>query len=110
MIVAPSSPGGALNSIDLGNVIATQIEDPLTQDQRCGRRYALWLDPVKLRSFGVAASDVTTALTSQNVQLCVGELGGAPATDCQAINATISASSLMATPARPVRRHSPARE
>ncbi|MEX3687509.1 efflux RND transporter permease subunit [Paraburkholderia sp. BR14263] len=105
MIVALSSPGGTLDSIDLGNVIATQIEDPLTQINGVGdvtlfgaqHAMRIWLDPVKLRSFGVTASDVTTAVTNQNVQLSVGELGGAPATDSQAINATISASSLMTT-------------
>ncbi|HEY4803543.1 MAG TPA: efflux RND transporter permease subunit, partial [Paraburkholderia sp.] len=106
MIVALSSPGGSLNSIDLGNVIATQLEDPLTQINGVGdvtlfgaqHAMRIWLDPVKLRSFGLTASDVTTAVTNQNVQLSVGELGGAPATDSQAINATISSSSLLTTP------------
>ncbi|QGZ63558.1 efflux RND transporter permease subunit [Paraburkholderia acidisoli] len=106
MIVALSSPGGTLNSIDLGNLIATQLEDPLTQINGVGdvtlfgaqHAMRIWLDPVKLRSVGLTASDVTTAVTNQNVQLSVGELGGAPATDSQAINATISSSSLLTTP------------
>jgi multidrug efflux pump len=108
MIVALSSPGGSLNSIDLGNVIATQIEDPLTQINGVGdvtlfgaqHAMRIWLDPVKLRSFGLTASDVTTAVTNQNVQISAGELGGAPATNSQAINATISSSSLLTTPAQ----------
>ncbi|AXK67694.1 efflux RND transporter permease subunit [Burkholderia sp. IDO3] len=106
MIVALSSPGGTLNSIDLGNVIATQIEDPLTQLTGVGdvtlfgaeHAMRIWLNPVRLKSVGLTASDVTTAITSQNVQLSVGELGGAPATDAQAINATIASSSLLTTP------------
>jgi multidrug efflux pump len=106
MIVALSSPGGALNSIDLGNVIATQIEDPLTQLTGVGdvtlfgaeHAMRIWLNPVRLKSVGLTASDVTTAITNQNVQLSVGELGGAPATDSQAINATIASSSLLTTP------------
>ncbi|WP_322028098.1 efflux RND transporter permease subunit [Burkholderia sp. BCC1977] len=105
MIVALSSPGGSLNSIDLGNVIATQIEDPLTQISGVGdvtlfgaqHAMRIWLNPVKLHGLGLATSDVTTAITNQNVQLSVGELGGAPATDSQAINATISSSSLLTT-------------
>ncbi|MFT4067720.1 efflux RND transporter permease subunit [Paraburkholderia sp.] len=106
MIVALWSPGGSLNSTDLGNVIATQLEDPLTQLNGVGdvtlfgaqHAMRIWLDPVKLRGVGLTASDVTTAVTNQNVQLSVGELGGAPATDSQAINATISSSSLLNTP------------
>ncbi|PAK11632.1 hydrophobe/amphiphile efflux-1 family RND transporter [Burkholderia ubonensis] len=106
LIVALSSPGGSLNSIDLGNVIATQIEDPLTQLTGVGdvtlfgaeHAMRIWLNPVQLKSVGLTASDVTTAITNQNVQLSVGELGGAPATGSQAINATISSSSLLTTP------------
>ncbi|KVQ43426.1 multidrug transporter [Burkholderia cepacia] len=106
MIVALSSPGGSLNSIDLGNVIASQIEDPLTQVSGVGdvtlfgaqHAMRIWLNPVRLKSVGLTASDVTTAITNQNVQLSVGELGGAPATDSQAINATIASSSLLTTP------------
>jgi multidrug efflux pump len=106
MIVALSSPGGTLNSIELGNVIATQIEDSLTQLTGVGdvmlfgaeHAMRIWLNPVRLKSVGLTASDVTTAITNQNVQLSVGELGGAPATDAQAINATIASSSLLTTP------------
>ncbi|WP_017918139.1 efflux RND transporter permease subunit [Burkholderia gladioli] len=108
MIVALSSPGGSLSSIDLGNVIASQIEDPLTQLSGVGdvtlfgaqHAMRVWLDPVKLHAVGLTASDVTTAVTNQNVQLSVGELGGAPATGSQAINATISSSSLLTTAAQ----------
>ncbi|MBL3961171.1 efflux RND transporter permease subunit [Burkholderia sp. KCJ3K979] len=106
MIVALSSPGGTLNSIELGNVIATQIEDSLTQLTGVGdvtlfgaeHAMRIWLNPVRLKSVGLTASDVTTAITNQNAQLSVGELGGAPATDAQAINAIIASSSLLTTP------------
>ncbi|AWV02204.1 hydrophobe/amphiphile efflux-1 family RND transporter [Burkholderia sp. JP2-270] len=106
MIVALSSPGGSLSSIDLGNVIATQIQDTLTQLSGVGdvtmfgaqHAMRIWLNPVSLKSVGLTASDVTTAITNQNVQLSVGELGGAPATDTQALNATIASSSLLTTP------------
>jgi multidrug efflux pump len=43
------------------------------------KRYAmrLWLDPVKLNSYGVTVGDVRTALNSQNVELPTGKLTGA---------------------------------
>ena len=108
MIVSLSSSDGSMNSIDLGNVIATQIEDPLTQIDGVGdvtlfgaqHAMRVWLDPVKLQAVGLTASDVTTAITNQNVQLSVGQIGGSPSTKVQAINATISASSLLTTPAQ----------
>ncbi|WP_049027311.1 efflux RND transporter permease subunit, partial [Burkholderia cenocepacia] len=103
MIVALSSPGGTWNSVDLGNIIATRIEDPLAQLNGVGdvtlfgaqHAMRIWLNPVKLRSFGLAPSDVTTAITNQNVELSTGQVGGSPATASQAINATIRSSSLL---------------
>uniref|UniRef100_UPI00404B7161 efflux RND transporter permease subunit n=2 Tax=Gelidibacter sp. TaxID=2018083 RepID=UPI00404B7161 len=43
------------------------------------RRYAmrLWIDPIKLASYGATVSDVRTALLSQNVELPSGKLTGA---------------------------------
>ncbi|MEZ0005882.1 hydrophobe/amphiphile efflux-1 (HAE1) family protein [Flavobacterium sp. 28YEA47A] len=43
------------------------------------RKYAmrLWMDPVKMASYGVTVSDVRTALGSQNVELPSGKLTGA---------------------------------
>ena len=43
------------------------------------KRYAmrLWLDPIKLNSYGVTVSDVRNALNSQNVELPTGKLTGA---------------------------------
>jgi multidrug efflux pump len=106
MIVSLSSSDGSMNSIDLGNIIATQIEDPLTQIDGVGdvtlfgaqHAMRIWLDPVKLQAVGLATSDVTTAISNQNVQLSVGQIGGSPSTKTQALNATISASSLLTTP------------
>ncbi|PRX35929.1 multidrug efflux pump [Paraburkholderia sp. BL18I3N2] len=108
MIVSLSSADGSMNSIDLGNIIATQIEDPLTQIDGVGditlfgaqHAMRIWLDPVKLQAVGLTTADVTTAITNQNVQLSVGQIGGSPSTKTQAINATISASSLLTTPAQ----------
>lgn len=105
MIVALSSPGGTWNSVDLGNIIATRIEDPLAQLNGVGdvtlfgaqHAMRIWLNPVKLHSFGLTPADVTTAITNQNVELSTGQVGGSPATDSQAINATIRSSSLLTT-------------
>ncbi|MDR5782396.1 efflux RND transporter permease subunit [Caballeronia sp. LZ065] len=97
MVISLTSTDGRMNAIDLGNLLATRVEDPLTQISGVGQvmlfnaQHAMrvWLDPVKLRSVGLMPSDVTTAIGYQNAQLSVGQIGGAPQTDTQAINATI---------------------
>ncbi|NIE82841.1 MULTISPECIES: efflux RND transporter permease subunit [unclassified Burkholderia] len=103
MVVSLSSRSGRLNSIELGNLLASQLQDPISEINGVGgvnlfspqHAMRIWLNPVKLHSFGLTASDVTTAIANQNVETSVGELGGTPATASQAINATITASSLM---------------
>ncbi len=58
----------------------------------------IWLDPAKLNSFQMTTKDVTDAIESQNAQIAVGQLGGTPSVDKQALNATINAQSLLQTP------------
>ncbi|WP_250504448.1 efflux RND transporter permease subunit [Caballeronia sp. AZ7_KS35] len=97
MVVSVTSTDGRMNTVDLGNLLATRVQDPLTQISGVGQvtlfsaqhSMRVWLDPVKLRSVGLMPSDVTTAIDSQNAQLSVGQIGGAPQTKTQAINATI---------------------
>ena len=45
----------------------------------------VWLDPNKLNSYSLTPDDVTTAITSQNTQISVGQLGAAPAVNRPAI-------------------------
>ncbi|SQB28378.1 aminoglycoside/multidrug efflux system [Citrobacter koseri] len=65
-----------------------------------GSQYSMriWLDPAKLNSYQMTAKDVTDAIESQNAQIAVGQLGGTPSVDRQALNATINAQSLLQTP------------
>jgi HAE1 family hydrophobic/amphiphilic exporter-1 len=49
------------------------------------RKYAmrLWIDPKKLADNGLAAADVVSALTAQNVQVAAGSIGAPPTTGNQ---------------------------
>ncbi|MDR5733956.1 efflux RND transporter permease subunit [Caballeronia sp. LZ025] len=97
MVISVTSTDGRMNAVDLGNLLATRVEDTLTQISGVGQvmlfnaqhSMRVWLDPARLRSVGLMPSDVTTAIGYQNAQLSVGQIGGAPNTDKQAINATI---------------------
>ncbi|MBE8300755.1 efflux RND transporter permease subunit, partial [Leptospira borgpetersenii serovar Ballum] len=65
-----------------------------------GSQYAMriWLDPNKLTNYQLTTSDIVSAIQSQNTQVAVGQLGGIPAVDNQALNATINAQSQLQTP------------
>jgi hydrophobe/amphiphile efflux-1 (HAE1) family protein len=105
MVVSLTSTDGSMNAIDLGNLVATRIEDSLSQIdgvgqvQLFGAQHAMriWLDPQKLRSYGLMTSDVTTAIANQSTQLSVGQIGGTPATSSQVINATITTKGILKT-------------
>lgn len=62
-----------------------------------GPSYAMriWLDPAKLNSYSLTPVDVSNAVSVQNSQVTVGQLGGTPAVDSQLINASITAQSLL---------------
>lgn len=49
----------------------------------------LWLDPFKLASKGLTASDVVNALSEQNIQVAAGQIGGAPNNNNQTIQMNI---------------------
>ncbi|WP_264521774.1 efflux RND transporter permease subunit [Flavobacterium sp. N1994] len=74
------------NALDLSdyaeNVIAERLQTipGVSSVQIWGqKRYSMrvWIDPVKLSSYGVTVSDVRTALQKQNVELPAGKLTGA---------------------------------
>ncbi|MGP8829078.1 multidrug efflux RND transporter permease AcrD [Klebsiella quasipneumoniae] len=86
--------------------VASNIQDPLSRVNGVGdidaygSQYSMriWLDPAKLNSFQLTTKDVTDAISSQNAQIAVGQLGGTPSVDKQALNATINSQSLLQTP------------
>ncbi|PID76063.1 MAG: multidrug efflux RND transporter permease subunit [Deltaproteobacteria bacterium] len=57
----------------------------------------IWLDPVKMRSYGLSAGQVAAAVQAQNIQISAGILGSAPLEEGQMITATISAPGLLST-------------
>ncbi len=65
------------------------------------RKYAmrLWLDPVRLASRDLTASDVVNALREQNVQIAAGEVGHPPARRNQAYQISVRAFGRLTDPA-----------
>ncbi len=105
-VLAFYSPDGSLTADDIKDYVNSNISEPLSrvagvgEVQVFGGSYAMriWLDPAKMASLQVTPSDIATAIRTQNAQVAVGQLGGAPQIEGQVLNATVNAQSLLQTP------------
>ncbi|MEQ1418308.1 efflux RND transporter permease subunit [Acinetobacter indicus] len=105
-VLAFYSPDGSMSANDIKDYVNSNISEPLSrvagvgEVQVFGGSYAMriWLDPAKMASLQVTPSDIATAIRTQNAQVAVGQLGGAPAVEGQVLNATVTAQSLLQTP------------
>src|SRR5574344_56122 len=105
-VLAFYSPDESLSADDIKDYVNSNISEPLSrvagvgEVQVFGGSYAMriWMDPAKRASLQVTPSDIAQAIRTQNAQVAVGQLGGAPAIQGQALNATVTAQSLLQTP------------
>ncbi len=87
MVVHLYSPDNSRDNLFMSNYANVQITDVLSRIYGVGlvtvfgsRDYAMrvWLDPDRLQSLGLTASDVVTSLQDQNVQVASGVLNQQP--------------------------------
>ncbi|MFD2838811.1 efflux RND transporter permease subunit [Azotobacter vinelandii] len=105
MILGLVSTDGRMNGFDMGNYIASNLQDPISRVygvgdfQVFGSQYAMriWLDPEKLNNYQLTPQDVTSAISAQNVQVSSGQLGGLPAARGVQLNATVIGKTRMRT-------------
>ncbi|MBE7217760.1 MAG: efflux RND transporter permease subunit [Caulobacteraceae bacterium] len=106
MALAVYSDDNSHTSSDLGDIIVSQLQDPLSRvngvgdTQLFGAQYAMriWLDPYKLQTYGLTTSDISSVVASQNAQVSAGQIGAAPAPAGQELNAIILGQSRLQTP------------
>ena len=106
VVAALVSEDGRLNNYALGDLIVSQLQDPLTRTKGVGDFFVLgaqnamrvWLDPLKLNNYKLMPSDVMAAIDAQNVQVSSGQLGGRPTGDKAGLSATVIGKTLMSTP------------
>lgn len=106
MVVALYDTGGQMDNVDINDYLVSALQDPLSRVDGVGEttvfgaQYAMriWLDPLRLSSYGLMPSDVQTAVEAQNAQVTSGELGSLPTLPGQAMNATVTAQSRLQTP------------
>ena len=88
MVVHLISPDGSLDQSYISNYATIHIKDVLTRVDGVGdtvvfgaRDYSMriWLDPAKVQSRNLTASDVVTALRAANVQVAAGAINQPPA-------------------------------
>ena len=92
-----SSDNPAFTPVALGDYAARNVLPELQRIPGVGqaqlfgteRAMRVWIDPAKLTGFNLSASDVTTAIRSQNAQVSSGTIGDLPNTPGQGIFATV---------------------
>src|SRR5262245_8885346 len=99
MVVHMLSPDETYDQLYVSNYARSRVRDILLRLDGVGdliifgeREYSLrvWLDPEKLSSFGMTASDVVQSLREQNVQVSGGSIGAPPAGDANAFQYTVT--------------------
>jgi hydrophobic/amphiphilic exporter-1 (mainly G- bacteria), HAE1 family len=99
MAISLSSPKQTYDSLFLANYATLRIRDELTRVAGVGDvtvagagAYAMriWLDPEKLHSRRVTASDVVNTLREQNVQVAAGRVGQPPSPPNQQLQLTVT--------------------
>jgi len=106
IVVALYSENGAHDQVDLGDFVASRLQDPISRiegvgdTQVLGAQYAMriWLNPYAMASLGVTVGDVQSAIQAQNAQVSAGQVGGSPSAKGQALNAIVTAQSRLKTP------------
>src|SRR3984893_7197478 len=87
MVVHLYSPDKSRDALFMTNYATLEVTDPLTRVDGVGsvtvfgsRDYSMriWLDPERMQSLGLTASDVTGALQGQNIQVASGVLDQPP--------------------------------
>jgi len=106
MVIALISDDGARSAIDLADYLNSYMVEPISRIAGVGKvevfgsEYAMriWLDPQKLKYYGLSPTTVVNAISAQNAQISAGSFGAMPSPKGQQLNATVTAQSLLRTP------------
>jgi hydrophobe/amphiphile efflux-1 (HAE1) family protein len=108
MIVHLFSPDNSRDPLFVSNYATLEIKDVLARIDGVGsitvfgsRDYAMrvWLDPDRLQSLGMTASDVIAALLGQNVQVASGVLNQPPVDNPRAFQISVQTQGRLSDPA-----------
>jgi hydrophobe/amphiphile efflux-1 (HAE1) family protein len=106
MVVSLYSPKGTYDSIFLSNYASINLQDTLArtpgvaQVTNLGARdYSMrvWLQPDRMTSLGLTATDVINAIRNQNIQAAPGSIGAEPIAQDQQFQYTLTAQGRLKT-------------
>ncbi|WP_172557830.1 efflux RND transporter permease subunit [Vibrio fluvialis] len=105
MVVGFISSDGSMDNTEIADFMVSQVKDPLSRVQGVGEvqvfgaqhAMRIWLDPNKLNNYQLTPAQVKSAISAQNTQVSVGQLGATPSLQGQQLNATITAQSRFTT-------------
>lgn len=98
VFIALTSPNETYDALYLANYASMSIKDELARTKGCARvsvfgasdySMRIWLKPDKMASLGISASDVSNAISSQNVQTPAGNIGVEPMDTPQVMKFTL---------------------
>ncbi|MEH3628284.1 multidrug efflux RND transporter permease subunit [Enterobacter roggenkampii] len=98
MMVGLKSTSGQFEEADLSDYFARNVSDELRRVPGVGKvqlfggekALRIWLDPMKLHSYGLSVSDVLTAVGQQNALVSPGKTGDEPASAGQGVTYPIT--------------------
>lgn len=109
LVASILSPKETYDNLFLNNYTAINIRDSLARVSGVasveilgGRDYSMrvWLQPDRLTSLGLTASDIVSAVREQNIQVSPGSIGAQPAPSGQQFQYTLRAEGRLATVAQ----------
>ncbi|MBU1564602.1 MAG: efflux RND transporter permease subunit [Proteobacteria bacterium] len=106
LIIGFYSEDGGMTRYDLTDYAVANVMDVISRVSGVGEvstfgsQYAMriWLDPHRLKSYGMTPADVRQAIKSNNMQVSAGQLGKTPAALGQQLNVAVTAGTLLRTP------------
>jgi HAE1 family hydrophobic/amphiphilic exporter-1 len=106
MVVNVHSPEVDLSAVFISNYASINVADVIARVEGVAEArnmgaldygMRVWLDPDRMAAIGLTTEDVVAAIREQNVQVAVGQIGGAPIPEGQQFQYTLTAQGRLRT-------------
>ncbi len=106
MLISLRSDSGRFNEGALSDYMARNIVEEVRRIDGVGRvqlfgseqAMRIWVDPAKLITYGLSMSDLTAAISQQNVQIAPGSVGASPSLNGQRVTIPLTVQGQLTTP------------
>lgn len=106
MLVALTSTDGTRDSVQLSDYLSRYVLRELKRAPGVGaaelwdadEALRVWVDPMKLREYGIGPTEVNAAISAQNATVTAGAIGDAPFVPGQQLTASVSVKGQLVSP------------